>query len=228
MNIPTICFIFGAGLFGIGIIGGGIQLKEFSVPKVPWFTRFISFALGGFLMILGLGFYINENPTPPVPEPTPTVQSTPQTTPTPTITPSDPQSSPPLPLPDDRSEPSDEGYKHQVISKLKLVSERLGLGGYELVDGSGDKLQDNSSKFTTLSLQQGVSYVIVGICDEDCGDMDLSLYDENNNLISTDEKRNSIPIVAVTPAWTGIFRLKVDMPNCSAPYCYFGIGLFKK
>ena len=139
MNIPTICFIFGAGLFGIGIIGGGIQVKEFSIPKVPWFTRFISFALGGFLMILGLGFYINENSTPSPPEPTPSVQPTPQitpsvqptpqTTPTPTVTPPDLQPSPPLSREDDRPEASDEGYKYQAQPQVKISKPYFGSCG---------------------------------------------------------------------------------------------------
>jgi hypothetical protein len=32
----------------------------------------------------------------------------------------------------------------------------------------------------------GVSYLIVAVCDQDCRDMDLCLFDENRNLISED------------------------------------------
>lgn len=63
MNIATICFIFGAALLVVGIIGGGIEIKEFSIPKVSWLTRFISFVLGALLMVVGLQIDRTDKPS---------------------------------------------------------------------------------------------------------------------------------------------------------------------
>lgn len=88
------------------------------------------------------------------------------------------------------------------------------------------KLLAGHSDTLTLQLRKGLDYAILGVCDEDCQDMDLKLYDENGNLIGTDEKPDSIPVVYVTPIWTGAFRLKVDIPDCRANRCTYGIAIF--
>jgi hypothetical protein len=54
MEIHVVCFIFGAILLGVGLVGGGVTVKDLSLPRVSWFSRLISFALGAFLMVLGI------------------------------------------------------------------------------------------------------------------------------------------------------------------------------
>jgi hypothetical protein len=242
----TICLVFGAILLGIGLIGGGISIKDFSIPKVPWFSRFISFALGACLMLLGLSMspaMVNSSTSPaPVapPSPAPVETSPPVALPTAPVSSANPVASP-SPVPVESAAPlagiagnqpatqasSDEAYQASVIEQLESVSEQIGLGGYELIDAYGDQLEDNASNVLPLILEEGVSYAIVGVCDKDCGDIDLALYDENDSQVSLDEERDAYPIVEVTPQWTGDFNLKVDMPNCPASYCYYGIGLFQ-
>ena len=78
----------------------------------------------------------------------------------------------------------------------------------------------------TVNLRKGVTYVIVGVCDEDCSDFDLRLYDENGNLIAKDTKRDSTPVVAVTPSWNARFTVRSIMVRCSNAPCRYGIGFF--
>ncbi len=55
MENKTIAFIFGVILIGIGILGGGFQLRELNIPKVGWFPRFFSIIVGAFFIVLGVG-----------------------------------------------------------------------------------------------------------------------------------------------------------------------------
>ncbi|MBD1848839.1 hypothetical protein H6F87_02245 [Cyanobacteria bacterium FACHB-502] len=87
-------------------------------------------------------------------------------------------------------------------------------------------LRDGRSSVMTLNLRSGASYRLVGVCDADCADLDLKLYDQNGNLISSDIAADSTPIISVVPRWSGQFYLQVDMANCQANYCYYGIGVF--
>lgn len=69
MEIKTIAFIFGIVLLGIGILGGGFQIKELSIPKVGWFPRFFSILVGTLFITLGVGLDtppIDPNPPPPI------------------------------------------------------------------------------------------------------------------------------------------------------------------
>ncbi|MGA7935472.1 MAG: hypothetical protein WCA35_18115, partial [Kovacikia sp.] len=69
-------------------------------------------------------------------------------------------------------------------------------------------------------------YGLIGVCDRDCRDLDLRLYDENGNLVAADTSSDDTPFVSLTPRWSGQFYLRVDMANCRANYCYYGVGVF--
>jgi hypothetical protein len=71
-----------------------------------------------------------------------------------------------------------------------------------------------------------VSYRFVGECDSKCYDLDLTLYDRNGNVIDSDLGYDNTPVVSVTPAWIGQFRVHVSMANCENDYCGYGVGVY--
>lgn len=54
------------------------------------------------------------------------------------------------------------------------------------------------------------------------GDIDILVYDENNNLITQDTKTDHVPVVRWTPKWTGMFRIEVR--NCESFDVDYRIG----
>lgn len=80
----------------------------------------------------------------------------------------------------------------------------------------------------SINLKARTSYKVVAVCDEDCRDLDLVLFDENNNEISRDKTTDNKPIVEVIPKWTGKFNLKVTMYNCNQNPCYFGVTVLAR
>jgi hypothetical protein len=118
-------------------------------------------------------------------------------------------------------------FTDQVRGQLMEAAVRIGFRGYQLTHNPFvDALGNNGSDVLTLNLRAGVSYAIVGVCDEDCSDLDMQIFDENGNRIDFDNRSNDVPVVTVTPRRTGRFRVKVDMPSCSAAPCYYGVGVF--
>ena len=119
---------------------------------------------------------------------------------------------------------TDEVKTQLAVLKLAALS-----GGWEETHNDKiSKLNNRESDSFTFNLYKGNSYKIVSVCDNDCSDLDLVLYDENQNEISRDNSRDSIPIVEVTPAWSGEFKLKVVMFSCSANPCLYGISILGK
>jgi hypothetical protein len=114
--------------------------------------------------------------------------------------------------------------------RAQLVQAAIALnldGDYELThDPYGDTLSSRQNDSLLLNLDQGIDYAIVGVCDQDCRDIDLRLYDQNGNLIDSDTGYDDYPYIRVTPRWTGRFKLKVSMVSCSSNPCYYGIGTF--
>jgi len=66
MSIELLSFILGGSLVAIGLLGGGIEVRELKIPAVGWMPRIFSFVAG--LAFVGLAVFLG--PHPPV-EPTP-------------------------------------------------------------------------------------------------------------------------------------------------------------
>ena len=87
-------------------------------------------------------------------------------------------------------------------------------------------LRDRGKLLISVNLRSGVEYGLVGVCDSDCADVDLKLYDENYNLVDADTRSDDMPVVTVSPRWSGQYYIEVDMETCRTDYCYYGVGVF--
>ncbi|MCB0704157.1 MAG: hypothetical protein KDC34_02565 [Saprospiraceae bacterium] len=116
-----------------------------------------------------------------------------------------------------------------INAQLDRVAEILKYDGYSLThDLEYASLNDGQSDYYSITLRKGYDYKIVAVCDADCGDMDLKIYDENGNLIDSDAESDDTPIVSIIPKWTGEYELWVKMYDCNINPCRFGIAVFGK
>lgn len=118
-------------------------------------------------------------------------------------------------------------YIHEVGDRLIKAAIASGLGGYSLThEPMIDALYHNRSDYITGNLRVGTSYGIVGVCDRDCRDLDIALYDSRGNLIASDLEDDDIPVITINPSRSGTYQVRVDMANCKSRLCYYGIGVF--
>ena len=118
-------------------------------------------------------------------------------------------------------------YEDQVKTQMEAIRLLAGLGDYEQVyDPYINIINAGMVENIDIPLDASVSYSIIGVCDEDCTDLDFVLYDDNGNEISTDREVDDFPLVEVTPQWSATFNLQVDMYQCNNQPCYFGVGVF--
>ena len=119
-------------------------------------------------------------------------------------------------------------FTDQVRGQLMQAAISLGINNsYQLTHNPlVDDLSNNQSQTFNVNLRSGISYAFVGVCDEDCQDIDLRVYDENGNLVNSDTGADDYPLVKVSPRWSGQFQVKVTMANCTASTCYYGMGIF--
>ncbi len=112
-------------------------------------------------------------------------------------------------------------------TQLKKVHSTLILEDYSKThDFEYEYLDDSETDYFNLSLDSGLDYKIVAVCDEDCSDIDMWIYDSSGNLIDADELDDDTPIVDVTPRWDGKFKIKIKMYECTREPCKVGIGVF--
>jgi hypothetical protein len=101
--------------------------------------------------------------------------------------------------------------------------------GFKLVNymvGYLDKVSSASNYSTRL--HPGGSYLIVGVCDNNCADVDLALEDVDSVVRASDTATDDTPVIRFTPPTSADYWVKVTMPDCRAGICAYGIGVFRK
>ncbi len=120
-------------------------------------------------------------------------------------------------------------FLNDVSEQLVKALAASGFGGYSPThEPVMDSLYQGRSHYININLQAGTSYGIVGVCDRDCRDLDIALYDERGNLVTSDAQDDDIPAISVTPYRSGRYQVRVDMANCDSGLCYYGLGVFGK
>jgi hypothetical protein len=118
-------------------------------------------------------------------------------------------------------------WTQQVRGQLTAASEMIESEGFasthEVVTGG---LAEGATEQVEIELEAGVEYVIVGVCDVDCSDLDLFLRDPSGRIVDSDIELDDVPIVTVTPERTGTYTLEVRMVTCSAAPCRYGVGTY--
>jgi len=118
-------------------------------------------------------------------------------------------------------------WEDQVRAQLLFAGTAAISMGFELThDPVLGSLPHNTREDITLTLRSGMNYVILGVCDSDCLDLDLELYDSKGRLVAQDTDPDDVPTLTATPTSTGQYRIRVMMPRCSDSPCRYGIGVF--
>lgn len=120
-------------------------------------------------------------------------------------------------------------WERVVRDQLRQVGNASEGRGYSMShDIYNGRLDNHASTDLTLNLDGGKAYEIWGVCDQDCSDIDMVLYDDNGNEIDSDLLDDDKPLVQVTPRHSGGFRIKVTMAACRANPCRYGVGVWTK
>jgi hypothetical protein len=200
MSLEVMSFLFGALLILTAVLGGGFEVRELKVPQVGLAPRGLALVVG--LLFVSLGIGIGEPLEPErVDAPRP---------------PPDPAPSGTVVRPDVGPVPTPVAASTVVQSGIPPIPPPQVLSGW---------LGNGAAATHTMTLEAGVAFTFTGICDEDCSDLDLALLDENFREIDSDFLMDDIPVVAVTPQWTGQFHLRVIMARCTRAPCAYAIEI---
>ena len=120
-------------------------------------------------------------------------------------------------------------YTEQVKDQLALLKlKAINDGWMETHNPSMGTLRHNELINDTLTLKGGINYLLLSVCDNDCKDLDIKLYDEDGALVAEDLSDDSLPIVNYKPQFSAKYRLKVEMVKCDNNPCSYGIEVLGK
>jgi len=118
-----------------------------------------------------------------------------------------------------RAQGEGDRWVRQVRAQLERAKASLG------TKARVGTLDTGESESFTLTLQAGVSYTVVGTCDEDCERLGLVLSDLSSHDLAADRTSENAPVVRIVPREGAAYRLRVVVASCRMNPCRFGVAL---
>ncbi|MEQ1818842.1 MAG: hypothetical protein ABL871_09545 [Terricaulis sp.] len=79
-----------------------------------------------------------------------------------------------------------------------------------------------------LTLRAGQEIRIVGVCDEDCNDLDIRVLNPRGEIIAQDVRGNDHPVVDLRAEMFGQHTIEVGMIDCDAPRCRYAVNVYTR
>ena len=115
-------------------------------------------------------------------------------------------------------------YQQQIRAALRTAAGRA-RGARAEGEPLIGVLNGKATESKTVNLQAGVRYAIVGVCDENCPDIDLRIWGPSGAKLAEDVQQNNTPMLEFTAPSAGRYRLAVEMVTCNANPCAWGVQL---
>ncbi len=123
-----------------------------------------------------------------------------------------------------REEAAAPALGRDMTERLAAYRQELeGEGFSELLPSYRGRLGRGQEMRFTLTLAEGTEYRLVGACDNDCGNLDLALFDPTGREVAQDRMADAIPYLRYTSQTGGTFRLAVNVVDCARPTCDFEV-----
>lgn len=100
-------------------------------------------------------------------------------------------------------------------------------GAYSIVTTLRANLDDGQQRGDIVRLSAGGDYVVVGVCDNDCGDFDLVVNDSNGNEVGSDYLDDDVPMVNIDGARGGSYQIQSIMADCSIEPCATAVRVYR-
>jgi hypothetical protein len=114
-----------------------------------------------------------------------------------------------------------------IASQLDEAVNIMNGNGFAAADEPvlGQLAQGGDEEFE-LELDAGSNYVVVGVCDGDCKDLDLVLTNGSGDEVTADRELDDVPMLAIEDQ-SGTFVLTVSMATCETSQCRYGVRVFR-
>jgi hypothetical protein len=118
-------------------------------------------------------------------------------------------------------------FEDVVDKQLDKAGETFGERGYSPADWRvRGSLGPGEATEYQIRLERTEKVAIVGACDHDCTDMDITVTSPGGRDVASDTLEDDVPIVTLTPRRDGQYTVRVVMAGCSSRTCNYGLELF--
>ena len=125
------------------------------------------------------------------------------------------------------SEESNE-WVDQVRSQLTEFERELGRDYEPTSAAYFEALEAGQSETLELEVELGVEYVVFGACDQDCDDLDLFAYRGRGQEVTRDIEPDDYPVLQFVASESGTWSIRVEMIECAADVCVYGVRAYER
>ena len=114
----------------------------------------------------------------------------------------------------------------EIFKRILYTIDQLESFENQILFTQMNNIRKNSISTQIYTLSSGSSYTIFAFGDDErVMDIDLTVLDENNNVIGKDTDDTNIAIVDVRPKWSGDFKIQVSAYRMKSTYndAFYGI-----
>jgi hypothetical protein len=115
-------------------------------------------------------------------------------------------------------------FDQQVINQLNTMESNAS-GMTRQFRSPIFRLNEGATQDYPIAMLAGQRYMIGGVCDNDCPDLDIKLLDPAGNEVAEDTATDSVPIVNHAPGKSGTYTVRVVMYDCNAAPCSAGLTI---
>lgn len=121
-------------------------------------------------------------------------------------------------------------HAETIATLLAAVDKTVTAEGYEVEGWSQTgSLTAKSERTFSWEPSRGKGFVLVGVCDEGCDDLDISVEDEDGDTVGEDDEKDDTPVVELGRLVAGdTYTVRVSMPNCEKASCRFAVRSYRK
>lgn len=122
--------------------------------------------------------------------------------------------------------PQQDGWDRDAERRVHLAVSRDGREGVRLerVVDSG-AMGEEGMHTVSVRFQAGREYLIVGVCDDECGDLDLRVHAPGGRPVAADEDALPRPMVDYTPKRSGEHAVRASMVSCGQSVCRYAVAV---
>ncbi|MGH7529585.1 MAG: hypothetical protein ACREMN_04320, partial [Gemmatimonadales bacterium] len=116
-------------------------------------------------------------------------------------------------------------WTRQVADRLQRALGAFDTSGTRTMLRRAGALNGEETTSFDVTLTAGVTYAIVGVCDDDCRRLHLVLATPTNDELAVERRREAFPIIRFTPRATMPYRVRVRMDACGWNPCRWAVGI---
>jgi len=121
--------------------------------------------------------------------------------------------------------PGQQRWARQVQERAQRAIDAVATSSPRaVVKRSGMLNTDEAASFQT-TLVQGTPYAILGVCDDDCSRLQLTLLSPSGSDIAKERNSESFPTLRFTAATTAVYGIRVVMEACRWNPCWYAIAV---